>query len=242
MTTLRYEFHFGCGRAGLRAAPDDSFGVAIFDPPFSELTHARFGKEVRTDGAKERGGISFEPITIAQIEETAALLARTVRRWVVIKCDDHSFDAWKQAVTRAGLEYIRQGAWFKTGPMPQMSGDRPAVGFENFVIAHRPGAKEWNGGGKPAVYRAGPQEPSVPRIHENQMPLRLCRELIEDFSNPGEVVLDLYAGGATLGVAAHQLKRGFVGWENRIEAYEPALQRLLGVAIPKDGKTLPLFG
>lgn len=45
------------------------------------------------------------------------------------------------------------------------------------------------------------------RIHPTQKPVGLFGKILEDFSKPGETVLDLFAGSGTIAIAAEQLGR-----------------------------------
>ena len=218
------ELNLGCGIAGMRKLV--SVDVVLTDTPYSKQTHERLGKEQRTDGGKKRDGLDFDHFTPQQVRACAKLWARLARRWVIIFCDDHSFGIWREEVERAGLEFIRQGAWVKIAPMPQMSGDRPAVGLENLVIAHRPGEKRWNGGGRPAVYFEAAQETGVERAHPNQKPLRLYQKILADFTEEGETVLDPFSGSANLAIACRNLGRSFRGWEISPERHGRAMERL----------------
>jgi DNA modification methylase len=90
------------------------------------------------------------------------------------------------------------------------------LGFEAIVVAHRPGRKRWNGGGKAGLYtcpivlnRGGKDT----RCHTTQKPLRLMESLVRDFTDQGELILDPFAGSGTTGVACRRLGRSFVGWE-----------------------------
>jgi len=64
--------------------------------------------------------------------------------------------------------------------------------------------------------------------HQTTKPLSLMLELVELFSDAGELVCDPFAGSASTGVAALQLKRGFLGWEISPEHHEMAQRRLRG--------------
>lgn len=59
----------------------------------------------------------------------------------------------------------------------------------------------------------GPIRDGSERVHTTQKPLWLMEALVRDFTDPGEVVLDPFAGSGTTGVAAKRLGRGFIGWE-----------------------------
>ena len=51
------------------------------------------------------------------------------------------------------------------------------------------------------------------RVHPTQKPIRLFECLVADFTKPGDVVFDPFAGSGTTGVAAMRLGRKFVGIE-----------------------------
>ena len=72
-------------------------------------------------------------------------------------------------------------------------------------------------------------------------PLELLRELVTDFSDPGELVCDPYSGGTT-GVACAQLGRRFLGWERDTAMAALAQRRLAGLrAVPVPGQ-IDMFG
>lgn len=161
------------------------------------------------------------------MEALADQFERVVKRWSVVFCAVEQVSDWKGAITSAGLEYIRCGAWLKDNATPQFTGDRPAVGFEAIVIAHRPGRKRWNGGGKLGVWR----NPTAYRdgddiVHTTQKPEALMEALIRDFTNADDLVLDPFAGSGTTGVAAIRHGRRFIGWERDPKYHAIAFKRL----------------
>jgi DNA modification methylase len=52
---------------------------------------------------------------------------------------------------------------------------------------------------------------------------------VGDFSDPGELVCDPYAGSGTTGLACAQLGRSFLGWERDAAMAELAQRRLTGL-------------
>ncbi|MGV9840475.1 DNA methyltransferase [Nocardia niigatensis] len=68
------------------------------------------------------------------------------------------------------------------------------------------GRKRWNGGGKRAVWSAPiviDRGRTGARLHTAQKPDKLMRALVEQFSDPGETILDAFAGSrSTLAAAA----------------------------------------
>lgn len=159
----------------------------------------------------------------------ATHFAQLTRRWVLVFSDVESDYLWRHDLQRAGLDYVRTGAWIKVGSTPQFSGDRPATGFEAVTIAHPPGRKRWNGGGKHAVW-AHPivldRGKKGERLHPTQKPQGLMHELITLFTDPGEVILDAFAGSGTTLAAARMLGRESIGIEQDEKHCETIATRL----------------
>jgi site-specific DNA-methyltransferase (adenine-specific) len=51
------------------------------------------------------------------------------------------------------------------------------------------------------------------RYHPSQKPLGLIKEFIEDTSNIGDIICDIFAGSGTTLVAAKELQRQYIGFE-----------------------------
>ena len=209
---------------------DDEFDHVITDPPYSAHTHSK-GRRGCTDYAERAQSrkaefnrnreLGFEPITVATMARCATQFARIAKRWTIVFSDDASAHDWRVALTDAGLELVRTMVWIKVGCAPQFTGDRPAAGHELMLLAHRPGKKRWNGGGKHGVYtcpivlnRGGKKE----RLHTTMKPSQLMEALIRDFTSPGERILDPFAGSGSTIAAAKRLGRNGVGIE-RDESY-----------------------
>lgn len=183
----------GDAMAVLRDLQAASVDHVITDPPYDSKTHAG----ARTTRGKNvvSAGICFAPISPSDV---ARDLLRVARRWVVAFCSAEMIGGYASA---AGADWVRAGFWRKPSSMPQMTGDRPAVGGEAVAIMHRQGRKAWNGGGRAAFWSCNVDRGNG-RLHPTQKPLALMRELVRDFTDPGEVILDPFAGSGTTGVAA----------------------------------------
>lgn len=221
------------GPNGFSAMP--GVDVEICDPPFSQRVHDRLGRETRKDGYELRDELAFSYITPAEMSEYAASAAVRVRTWIIIFCDELSLSEWVTAMEAHGCPYIRHGVWVKTDPMPQMQGDRPGSGVENFGLFHAPrrvgdGHMRWNGGGLPLIYKGPSKERGITRVHPCQKPVWLLEALIRHFTAPGDLVVDRYCGSGTTGVAAKRLGRRFVGWEAIHDNAAVARSRIFEVA------------
>jgi site-specific DNA-methyltransferase (adenine-specific) len=63
---------------------------------------------------------------------------------------------------------------------------------------------------------------NIPKIHPAQKPVGLLKQLIEIFTDPGDVVIDPCFGSGTTGRACMELKRNFYGFEISKEFYNRA--------------------
>ena len=62
--------------------------------------------------------------------------------------------------------------------------------------------------------------------HPSQKPRKLMSKLIEDYTNPGDTILDPFMGSGTTGVSCVQTNRNFIGIEIEPKYYEIAEQRI----------------
>jgi len=213
----------------------------IADPPYSEQVHGA-ARSRRMRSANDRGGrygadlrrnvdLGFSHLTDEFRTFLASEAARLTKRWVLVFSDVEGDYLWRNALVDAGLDYVRTGAWIKRGSTPQFSGDRPATGHEAITIAHAKGRKRWNGGGShaiwdvPIVLNRSRSEQSE-RVHPTQKPLVLMGQLVEQFTDPGETILDPTAGSGTTGIAAKQLGRRAILVERDEKHCESAAVRL----------------
>ena len=202
---------------------DASVDHAILDPEYDQKTHAgaRSLRGCRSDAVPHAGvdlGIDFAPLGDMSFVRD---LVRVSKRWVIAFCVMRQFAAYEEA---AGNAWVRDGIWHRTNSAPQFTGDRPAQGCEGLAIMHRPGKKRWNRGGHQAFWD-GPIE-HTERVHPTQKPLWLLLEIIEAFTDPGDVVLDTRAGSGTTGIACLRLGRRFIGVEKQGHHHAAAVERL----------------
>lgn len=231
MSALSHVVHLGdCldPVSGLASLPDRSVDHVITDPPYEAEAHTKQRRVKRSGGVMKVEPLSFHPITDDQRRAVAAQFGRIARRWVIVFCQVEAVHLWSEALEAGGLTVRRVGVWVKPDGMPQYSGDRPGMGYESIVIAHQPGRSRWNGGGKHGVWIV-PKMGAADQIrtgHETQKPLALMEALIRDFTDPGETILDPFAGSGTTGVACKRLGRAFIGWERDPKYHAIAERRI----------------
>lgn len=218
----------------LAAMADAAVDVTITDPPYNERTHAH----AKTGNADTRIAFGFD--ALADFGFVASML-RVTRRWCLAFCALEDLGAYQAA---AAETWVRAGVWHRIDGAPQFTGDRPAQGAEGVAVMHRRGKRpQWNGGGSRAHWACGVERDD--RVHPAQKPLRLMRELVRLFSDPGEVIADWHAGSGTTGVAALLEGRRAIVVERNPEHAETCRRRL-AETVPGEGtrkaKQLGLFG
>jgi len=254
LDTNRFSLIQGDSLEVLRTFADKSFDLIITDPPYNPHVHEKLGKERRNDGTTARAELAFPPMVDDPIRQYAREYVRVCRGWIISFSDFFNSYVWGTSVRDAGGAWVRTGAWVKTSPMPQMTGDRPATGHEDIVICHaEPKGWEWNGKGKAATWRGKRDEawPSREEGHPNQKPLWLLQSLLGMFAPPNALVLDPFLGSGTLVQAALATER-FAGEspaetacpkcaQKILEQYQPPLpQNVSVVGIEGDPKYVEL--
>lgn len=205
----------------------------ITDPPYSEHVHSSQmrganGWKGEISVSRDLGFGAMTQVTRITCGSWFAMASR----WVLVFSDTESAHLWREAIDR---EYVRTMFWRKVGGAPQFTGDRPAVACEAITVCHAPGRKRWNGGGKQGFYdtpivlsRGGRNEA---RVHTTQKPEALMADLVADFTDPGDLILDPFAGSGTTAVAAKRLGRRCVLIEREEKYCEVAAKRLQQTAL-----------
>lgn len=198
-------------------------------PRLQRLTIPATGKQGRKihdlkDGAIARMAAGDIGCIDEILHGVATQIARLTRRWAIVFSDAETTHRWRSSLTAFGMRYVRTGAWVKPDAMPQMSGDRPSVGFEPCTITHAQGRMRWNGGGRPALWTYGTVKTNRPD-HPCPKPEGLMRQMINQFSDLGEMILDPFVGSGTTLLAAKQLGRKAIGIEVEEKYCEVAAKR-----------------
>jgi DNA modification methylase len=220
-------------------------GQSRTSPRLSRLSIPAKGKEGRVIHDIKNGSLAMMAAgdigCIDEMLEAVALeIARLTKRWALVFSDAETLHRWKAQLEIAGMRYVRTGAWVKPDAMPQMSGDRPSVGFEPCTICHAQGAMRWNGGGSAAVWTYNTAKKNRPN-HPCPKPEPLMRDLVNLFSDEGETILDPFMGSGTTLVAAKRYGRKGIGIEVN-EAYcEIAATRLSQGAFNFSGEQLEII-
>lgn len=229
----------------------------ITDPPYARDVYVRLSQPNTKEGSgtpgrlsvplrrpnSHQGGVDEVPRLarlaagdIGHIDDildrVAVCIAALARRWALVFSDVETCHRWKAALEASGLRYVRTGAWVKPDAMPQMSGDRPSVGFEPATICHAKGPMRWNGGGRQAVWTYNTAKGSGRPDHPCPKPEALMLHIVSDFTDEGETILDPFMGSGTTLAASKRLGRRAIGIEREEKYCEIAVRRLAQRALP----------
>jgi site-specific DNA-methyltransferase (adenine-specific) len=203
------------------------FDHTLTDPGYDTRTHAGARGSKGSDL-----GIDFEPTDPGTYLSDVLKLTR---RWSLVFCALEMLGTFQAF---AGTAYRKGGIWVKPDSAPQFNGMGPAQGAEGIAIMHyfkrdrkHQDKLRWNNGGNRAVWTHNVARED--RFVPTQKPVPLAVELIENFTDPGDIIFDMFAGSAAIGVAALETGRRYIGIEAkkriftisglRLRAYDPSL-------------------
>lgn len=230
---------------GLASLPDKSVDHVITDPPYEAEAHEKGKRQGPTSDGHVRvvdEEFDFAAITDEQRSAIGGHVGRLVRSWSVVFCQVEGVDAWRFALSAAGLKYRRTIPWVKPDAMPSLHGRWPGQSFEAIVLAGRQGVT-CPVGGKARYYEHTRKHMAKgARPHPTMKPLELMMDIVLDFTNEGDLILDPFAGSGTTGVACRMLGRRFIGWEMNPEYHAIAMRRIAGEEAKPRAEQPSLFG
>lgn len=204
----------------------DAVDHIIGDPPYEDELHGAIGRIRRNDGQEMIADLGFEGINATR-SEVARLCVEKSNGWLILFTLAEGVRAWRDDIQAAGAKYDTCIAWVKPDSAPRFNGQGPARGFECAVTAWcAAGYRIWNGGGKRGIYTHLVNGQERTGLHPTEKPRRLMSELVSDFTQPGQTILDPFMGSGTTGVAAVMAGRSFVGIERDPAHFQLACKRI----------------
>ena len=195
--------------------------AVITDPPYGSVTHAN-AKSNRGGGVGKKA-IDFAAISAADLDAVIQKCRCVCDRWFVSTMEWRHIARFESSPP-CGWEFVRFGVWIKTNPMPQISADRPAQGWEGIAYMHAADSKKaWNGGGSHGNYIGALVADGV---HPTGKPVPMFSHFVERFSDKADTILDPFMGSGTTGVAAVQMGRKFIGIEREPKYFDIACRRI----------------
>lgn len=201
----------------------------ITDPPYEDELHKVFGsaRAIRTDGKKRsrHDTLGFVGVNASR-NLFSKLMVEASSGWLIAFSLAEGIRAWRDDIQEAGGKWDQTIFWIKPDATPRFNGQGPARGAECAAVAWcGTGHRKWNAGGKRGVYT---HCVNVARQgeHPTEKPLPLMLDLIADFTVPGDVICDPFAGSGTTGLACVKRARQFIGIEHDATYFDLARRRI----------------
>lgn len=208
----------------------------ITDPPYSAKTEGGSRSMAREgamrsgaglDGGRIERNIDYGHITADDALELATKFSPIVQNWAVIFCDHVAWQWHKEAWEQQGWYVFAPVPWLKRNGAPRFQGDGPASMTEWIMVARprRLPAARFSRSGfyLTTIYR---QTGGARRRAGHKAEIELVK-VITDYSEPGDLVCDPFAGTATVGGACARTGRGYVGTEADAETHAAGVTRLV---------------
>ena len=231
LSSSDYGLFYGDGIQGTAQLDEKSIDLLLTDPPYSISSAYTCEKQIprrlRANGGDfimPKGDFGAWDKDFSPKAWTDVVLPK-IRGWAVIFCAQAQIGDYVEILRSHGFNAVGTIVWHKTNPVPFNTRFKPVNAWEAGVVGKRPGTK-FNGNG--TVHNVFTYKSPSPqhRIHPTQKPLGLFRELTQLFSQPGDVVLDPFAGSATAVCAASGLGRKVIAFENDESHYLAAKERI----------------
>jgi site-specific DNA-methyltransferase (adenine-specific) len=205
----------------LRDLPTESVDLVVTDPAYESLEkHRAIGTTTRLKHSKASSNDWFRVFPNARFGELFAEIHRVLKAdtHFYLFCDAETMFVAKPEAEKAGFKFWKPLVW-----------DKRTIGMGyhyraryEFILFFEKGKRRLNDLGIADII-------SAPRIHRGypaEKPVEVSEVVIGQSSQPGDVVADPFMGSGSVGVAALNLGRRFLGTDLNPGAVAYAAQRL----------------
>lgn len=202
----------------------DAVDAIICDPPYGARTHEGTNDHIADSvlpDAAERTPIAYDAMTPSEVFAFVETWAPRCSGWMLAMTSHDLIPAWEHAYRDAGRLAFAPVVIIQK--RPRLVGDGPSS-WAVYAMVSRPRTRAmatW--GCLPGAYEA-------PTVKDSGIagckPLDLMRTIVRDYSRPGDLVCDPFAGSGTTLLAAMIEGRRAIGAEQKPEHYDIARARL----------------
>lgn len=207
---------------------DKSIDLIVTDPPYKLTARGSSGTMGGYwKGTKAKKGIVFKYNDI-EFKSYLPELYRILKddSILYIMCNNKNLKELLIAGEEAGFKFIKNIIWEKGNKIC----GKYYMGCYEYIALFRKGKdKPINNNGTPDILKIPIKklkDKDNKNLHDTEKPVELMKILIENSSNPGEIVLDPFMGIGTTGVACKELGRDFIGIEIDKKYYDIAKERI----------------
>ncbi len=232
----------------LKLLPENSIDLIFADPPYNlqlkgDLFRPDQSKVSAVNDHWDKFGSfgSYDEFTRAWLHECHRVLKNTGSIWVIGTY--HNIFRVGTILQDTGFWILNDIIWIKTNPMPNFRGTRFNNAHETLIWATKSKASKYTFHYRtmkgfnddlqmrsdwliPICQGAERVKENGHKAHSTQKPEELLYRIILATSNPGDLVLDPFAGSGTTAAVAKKLGRNFIGFEREISYVSLARERV----------------
>ena len=215
----------------MKLIPDHSIDLILCDPPYNLANYSTgnikfdWRSDINNDVAKW-DEIPFNPFDL--VSEFKRILSPKAN--IFIFCSYNLLAKFHEAFDPI-FDTFQFMVWHKTNPVPNIRKSSFLNSCELIVCLWNKG-HTWNFTKQNEMHNfiespicMGPERLKNPK-HPTQKPVKILKHIIKIASNPNDVVLDMFMGVGSTGVAAKMLDRRFIGIEIDEEYFNAAKKRI----------------
>lgn len=190
----------------LRSLPDASVDLIVTDPPYESLEkHRRIGTTTRLKNSKASSNVWFQIFPNDRFEELFVECYRILKnhRHFYLFCDAETMFVVKPIAELAGFRFWKPIIWDK---------EKIGMGYHyrsryEMILFFEKGKRKLNDLSIADVIQC----PRIFRGYPTEKPVPVSEILIRQSTQPGECIVDPFMGSGSVGLAALQQNRDFLG-------------------------------
>lgn len=245
---MTLELHCDGAVKTLRQMESESIDLAVFDPPYATISGGTPDDARRPTGILEANDGKIFSMNDIQPGEYLPELHRVLKENAHAYMMTNGYNLFEKdilsVVKRHGFKVHNLLPWKKNNATPNrwymkdveytifmrkgkaFQINRPGDKTAQCVDRHpRDLVTDWDPNAE-FPYALDHSNVSSPKPHPTAKPVNLMKTFVENSSKPGQVVLDMFMGAGSTGIACEELDRDFVGVELDPEYFEVACTRL----------------
>lgn len=205
----------------LRSLPDASVDLIVTDPPYESLEkHRRIGTTTRLKNSKASSNVWFQIFPNDRFEDLFIECYRVLKnhRHFYLFCDAETMFVVKPIAELAGFRFWKPIVWDK---------QKIGMGYHyrsryEMILFFEKGKRKLNDLSIADVI----EYPRIFRGYPTEKPVPVSEILIRQSTQPGECIIDPFMGSGSIGIAALQQNRDFLGNDICREAVEISQTRM----------------
>ncbi|MCW3988823.1 MAG: DNA modification methylase [Candidatus Bathyarchaeota archaeon] len=210
---------------------DGSIDLIVTDPPMFLPRSEEIELTGRTPMKRDVGSWDVVENPLEEFGRWAADFYRVLKEGgsLYVFISDRFISSFRDILERAGFSIRTLITWHKTNPRPQVRKYTYCMSTEHILFATKGSGHTFNWQGQAQMHNfiEAPIVAGAGRVHPTQKPVSILKKWIRISSNPGDIVLDPFAGSGSTGIAALELERDFVLIEKEKQYVDIIHERLI---------------